>query len=154
MIFRRIGEWPTWDWRSPTGELERMRREMDRLAEGLSGGVLKQPAAGVFPLINVTEDIDNFYVRAELPGVKSDDLNISVTGNGLAIEGERKFDVADENAKYHRKEREAGKFSRMFNLPTQVDTTRVDAHAADGVLTIVLPKAESAKPKQITVKSS
>jgi HSP20 family protein len=154
MIFRRISDWPTRDWRSPFEEIERMRRQMDRLAEGLGGTLLRQPSAGVFPLINLTEDTDNFYVRAELPGVNAGDLDISVTGNSLSIEGERKIDPADENAKYHRKEREAGKFSRAFNLPTQVDTTKVEAHSADGILTVILPKSESAKPKQITVKAS
>lgn len=86
--------------------------------------------------------------------MKAGDLDISVTGNSLSIEGERKIDPADEKAKYHRKEREAGKFSRAFNLPTQVDTTKVEAHSADGILTIILPKSESAKPKQIAVKAS
>ena len=153
MIIRRIGDWSKWDWRSPFEEIERMRRQMDRLVEGLSGGLMRQPAAGVFPFINVTEDSDNFFVRAELPGIKTDDLDISVTGNSLSISGERKFAPEDENAKYHRREREGGKFSRMFSLPTQVDTDKVEAHCADGILTIVMPKSEAGKPKQIAVKT-
>jgi len=153
MIIRRLRDWPAREWRSPFEELERMRRQVDRLAEGLSGTLVREPAAGVFPSINLTEDTDKFYVRAELPGVKADDLDISVTGNSLSIEGERKIDPAEESAKYHRREREAGKFSRVFSLPTQVDTTKVEARSTDGILTITLPKSESAKPKQITVKA-
>ena len=131
-----------------------MRREMDWLTEGLTGGRLREPAAGVFPLTNVTEDNDNFYVRAELPGLKADELNISVTGDTISISGERKLPVEDEKALYHRREREAGRFSRIVSLPTQVDTGKVEAHSADGILTVVLPKAEAARPKQIAVKAS
>ncbi len=154
MIIRRLSGWPGSDWRSSFDEVERMRRQMDRLSEVLTGRLSGEPEAGVFPLTNLTEDSDNYYVRAELPGVKADDLNISVTGNSLSITGERKIPPEDENAKYHRSEREAGKFSRMMNLPGQIDTARVEAGTADGILTVVLPKSESAKPKQITIKAS
>jgi HSP20 family protein len=154
MIVRRVTGWPSWDWRSPFEELERMRREMDRLAEEFTGGSFREPIAGVFPLLNVTEDKDKYFVRAELPGIKADDLDISVTGNTLSISGERKIPAESEKARYHRREREAGKFSRMVNLPAQIDTAQVEAHCADGILTVLLPKSEAAKPKQITVKTS
>ena len=154
MLWRRTSGWPAWDWTDPFVELNRMRREMDTLTEGLSRGILGQPFAGVFPLINVTEGKDNYYVRAELPGIKADALEISVTGGTLSISGERKIAAEDEKAQYHRSEREAGKFSRIITLPAQVDTRRVEAHCADGMLTIILPKAEETKPKQITVKAS
>ena len=154
MILRRISDWPRGGWRSPFEELERMKRQVDRLSEGLTGRFFGEPTAGVFPLINLTEDHDNYYVRAELPGIKADDLDLSVTGNNLSIAGERKILPEDENANYHRREREAGKFSRVISVPTQVDTTKVEAHSEDGILTVVLPKAESAKPKQITVKTA
>jgi HSP20 family protein len=127
---------------------------MDWLTEGLTGGLFREPTAGVFPLINVTEDNDNYYVRAELPGLRADELNISVTGDTISISGERKLPVEDKKARYHRREREAGKFSRIVSLPTQVDTGKVQARCADGILTVVLPKAEAAKPKQIAVKAS
>jgi HSP20 family protein len=149
MIVRRLT-----GWRSPFEELERMRREMDWLTEGLTGGLFREPTAGVFPLINVTEDNDNYYVRAELPGLRADELNISVTGDTISISGERKLPAEDKKARYHRREREAGKFSRIVSLPTQVDTGKVQARCADGILTVVLPKAEAAKPKQIAVKAS
>jgi HSP20 family protein len=154
MIWRRITGFPTWDWTSRFDELERMRRDMDRLSEGLARGIFKEPMAGVFPLMNVSEDKDNYYVRAELPGLKANDLDISVTGDTLSISGERKIPAEDEKAQYHRREREAGKFSRIVSLPAQIDTGKVEARCNDGVLTVVLPRAEAAKPKQIAVKTS
>ena len=154
MIVRRITGFPASEWTSPFDELERMRRDMDRLSEGLTRGIFREPTAGVFPLMNVTEDKDDYYVRAELPGLKADDLDISVTGDTLSISGERRIPAEDEKAQYHRREREAGKFSRIVSLPAQVDTGKVEARCNDGVLTVVLPKAEAAKPKQIAVKTS
>ena len=154
MIWRRITGFPASEWTSPFDALERMRRDMDRLSEGLTRGIFREPTAGVFPLMNVTEDKDDYYVRAELPGLKADDLDISVTGDTLSISGERTLPVENEKAQYHRREREAGKFSRIVSLPAQVDTGKVEARCTDGVLTVVLPKAEAAKPKQIAVKTS
>jgi len=154
MIFRRITGVPTGGWESPFGEFERIRRQMDRLSDFWAGSPLRGRAAGVFPPISATEDRDNYYVRAELPGIKADELDISVTGNSLSIAGERKIAAEDEKAKYHRREREAGKFNRMITLPAQIDSSNVDARCSDGILTVVLPKAESAKPKQIAVKAS
>jgi HSP20 family protein len=154
MILRRLNDWPTWEWKSPFQEMEWMRRQMDRILGAVQGGYAVGPSAGVFPLTNVGEDDDAYYVRAELPGIKSDDLEISITGNKLSISGERKIPSEGENVKYHRREREAGNFSRLITLSGPVDAAKVEAHAGNGVLTIVLPKAESAKPKQITVKAS
>lgn len=151
-IFRPLG-WPRWQWRG-FDELDRMRREMDRLFEGVRGWPFGEPTAGVFPLTNITEDSNNYYVRAELPGITADEIDISVTGEGLSISGERKIGAEKEGAKYHRKEREAGRFSRIISLPGQVDPEKVEASYVDGVLTVVLSKAQAAKPKQITVKSA
>ena len=154
MLFRRRTDWPTWGSANPFEELERMRRQMDWLNSGLSRGFLGEPSAGVFPLMNVTEDKDNYYIRAELPGLKADELDISVTGDTFSISGERKLPVEDEKARYHRREREAGNFSRIVSLPTQIDAGKVEAQCMDGVLTVTLPKAEAVKPKQIAVKAS
>ena len=154
MIFRRLTGWPTWEWTSPFGELERMRRDMDRLTESLTRGVWGEPTAGVFPLMNVTEDKDNYYIRAELPGIRAEALDISITADTLSLSGEREIPAEDEKAQYHRRERESGKFSRIITLPAQVDAGKAEARCADGVLTVVLPKAEEAKPRQIAVKAS
>jgi HSP20 family protein len=127
-----------------------MRRQMNRFYEDvMAPGESAQ--AGVFPPVNLTEDKDCFYIRAELPGVNGDDLDIQVTSNNLAISGERKI-ASEEGAKYHRREREAGTFSRMIGLPGEVDTEKVDASLKNGILSIAVSKAEIAKPKQIAVK--
>ena len=154
MLLRRLSDRPASRWASPFDELERMQRQMEWLTGNLSRGVSRESTAGVFPLMNVTEDKDNFYIRAELPGLKPDELDISVTGDTLSLSGERKITAEDRNAQYHRREREAGKFSRIVSLPSQVNTGKVDARCEDGILTVVLPKAEAAKPKQITIKAS
>lgn len=154
MLFGERWDWPLGGWRSTFEEFDRIRREMDLLAHRLMGAPLLRGTAGVFPLMNITEDTDNFYVRAELPGIKAKDLEISVTGNALTLSGERKIPEAAQNVKYHRREREAGQFSRAVTLPAPIEGDKVEASFANGVLTIVLPKAEVAKPKQITVKTS
>jgi HSP20 family protein len=151
MIYRRFFNVPTWRFRSPLEELYRMRQQMEQLLESAAAPQQRE-AAGVLPLINLTEGKDNYYVRAELPGVKGDELDIQVTANNLAISGERKIAAEEEGARYHRREREAGTFSRMIGLPGEVDTDKVDAKLVNGILTVVISKAEIAKPKQITVK--
>ena len=152
MLFKRVTDWPRWGSAGPFDELESLRRQMDWLSDGLSRGFSGEPAAGVFPLINVSEDKDSYYVRAELPGLKSGELDISVTGDSLSISGERKLPVEDEQAQYHRRERDAGRFSRILSLPGQINTGKVEARSSEGLLTVVLPKAEETKPRQIAVK--
>jgi HSP20 family protein len=154
MLLRRLTGWPVGVWRSPFEELEQIRREIDRAYGDLSGRVFRSQIAGVFPLTNAFEDKDNYYVRAELPGIKADELDISVTADSLSIAGERKIGTEKENVRYHRREREAGKFSRVISLPSRIDPEKADARSANGVLTVVLPKAEATKPKQIGVKAS
>ncbi|MBN1834088.1 MAG: Hsp20/alpha crystallin family protein [Deltaproteobacteria bacterium] len=154
MLLKRLTDRPASRWENPFEELERMQRQMEWLTGSLSRGLFQEPTAGVFPLMNVTEDKNSFYVRAELPGLKPDELEISVTGDTLSLSGEREIPAEDENAQYHRREREAGKFSRIVSLPSQVDTGKVEARSADGILTVVLPKAEAAKPRQIAIKAS
>lgn len=151
MIYRRFYNLPTWGSRSPLDELQRMRRQMERIFE--DAAPYQRPGAGVFPLVNLTEDQDNYYLRAELPGVKAEQLDIQTTANNLAISGERKIDAAEQGARYHRREREAGTFSRMITLPGEIDAAKVDARLQNGILSVVVPKAEVAKPRQITVSS-
>jgi HSP20 family protein len=128
-----------------------MRQEIDRIFGNLYGSVSRERRAGVFPLINVTEDPNTYYVRAELPGLSADELNISATGNNVSISGERKIASEGENARYHRREREAGTFNRVVSLPDDIDVAKIHARLADGVLTVVIPKSEKAKPRQIRI---
>lgn len=151
MIYRRLFDLPTLRVRSPFEDLVRVRQQMDRLFEDAMTPY-QRPPAGVFPLVNLTEDTESYYIRAELPGIEAKELDIQATGNNIAISGERKIAPVEEGSKYHRREREAGKFSRAIALPGDIDTNKVDATLEDGILTVVVAKAEAAKPKQITVK--
>ena len=152
MFARPLFNYPTMGWRHPFAELERMSRQMDRLSQGLKGRPgLAWRTARVFPAINLTEDSDNYYVRAELPGIKADALDIQAVGRNLTISGERKIASEGEGVKYHRREREAGKFSRIIGLPGDINTEKVDAKLVNGLLTVTIAKADVAKPKQITV---
>jgi HSP20 family protein len=152
MFPKRFIDFPGWNTGNAFLDFERMRREMNRLSEGLKSGLPSFSTAGVFPLTNVTEDKFNYYVRAELPGMNTEDIEISATDSSLSISGQRIIPKESENVRYHRREREAGKFSRMINLPGSVDTDKVEASFTDGILKIVLPKSEAMKPKQIEVK--
>lgn len=150
MFFRRI-HYPTYNLNRSFEELERMRTEMDRLFGQATGSLLSPPAAGVFPLINLSEDKEKYYVRAELPGVQAEELNISATGRNLTISGERRIASEGDDVRYHRREREAGNFSRAISLPGDIEADEVEARLINGVLTVSIPKAEAAKPKQIAV---
>jgi len=153
MLLRRISDWPDYGYRSSFEELDRISRVMNRLSGGLGRVPYREPRAGVFPLMNITENNDSFVVRAELPGMKADEIDISVTHDTFSVSGERKIRAESEDAKYHRREREAGKFNRIVSLPSKINTEKVEASSVDGILKVILPKAEEVKPKQITIKS-
>ena len=153
MIYRRLFNLPASPFARTFEDLSRLRHAMARWPEEFVNLPYQRDTAGVFPLINLTEDKDRYRIRAELPGVKSDELDIQATGNTISISGERKISTEGETAKYHRKEREAGKFSRIISMPDEVDPEKVEADLKDGILTITIPKAEVVKPKQIAVKS-
>jgi HSP20 family protein len=133
-------------------EMERMQRDMNRLFSGFMGRGVSPFRGDVFPAVNVSEDADALYVRAELPGMLPEEIDISVEGDTVTLRGERKLKAA-EHVNYHRRERESGRFRRIFTLPTRVNPEAVSASFKDGVLKITLPKAEEVKPKQIHIKS-
>jgi HSP20 family protein len=103
--------------------------------------------------MNITQDDENFYLRAEIPGIKPAEITISALRNRVAISGKREIAREHERVSYHRKERPEGAFNRSVTLPMEVDAERVDARYTDGILTLTLPKAEQAKPRQIAVRS-
>lgn len=137
--------------RDPFAEMGRLRKEMDNLLGTARRGIA--PAAGVFPALNVSEDEDNLYVRAELPGVTPEEIEITTKENNLIIKGKRKIAAEGEKVSYHRREREAGSFRRIISLPTRVDADKVTAVSKNGVLTVTLPRAAEVKPRQVEVKS-
>jgi len=147
------------NWRRTNGihTLHQLGNEVDRLMGGLFTPATEAwpfaRATRAFPAINVWEGADEVYAEAELPGVKSEDLEISVVGNELTIKGHR-GDHNGEGVAYHRRERGVGDFSRVIHLPVEVDADKVQAVLCDGVLTLTLPKAEAAKPKKIQVASA
>ena len=152
MFARRLFDYPSVGWQHQFNDLERMSRQMDRLTQAVMGRPgMQWLSARVFPAVNLTEDKNNFYVRAELPGIKADALNIEVNGRNLTIAGERMIASEGDNTRYHRKEREAGKFSRVIGLPGDIDAEKVNAKMVNGMLTVTIAKAEAAKPKQISV---
>ncbi|MBC8393640.1 MAG: Hsp20/alpha crystallin family protein [Deltaproteobacteria bacterium] len=152
MIIKRLFDFPNYGRTSSFDDLERMRREMDRIFGQVAGKAYWPTRAGVFPLVNVTEDRDHFYIRAEIPGMKSEEISISATGRNLSISGERKIASEGENVRHHRREREDGKFNRVIALPSDIQVGKIEAGYVDGILSIKTPKAEATKPKQITVK--
>jgi HSP20 family protein len=104
------------------------------------------------PLVDISEDDKEYLIKAELPGLKKDDVHISVEKGVLTITGERKFEKEEKDRKHHRVERAYGSFVRTFIVPDDAEADRVAAQFKDGVLTIHIPKSEQAKPKQIEVR--
>ncbi|MBM9616600.1 Hsp20/alpha crystallin family protein [Desulfobulbus rhabdoformis] len=105
----------------------------------------------VHPPTNLSDSGDNLEIVAEVPGVKKEDLEVKIQGNYLQITGTRK-NAPPEGYKTHRTERTRGSFSRSFTLPYDVDASKAEATLTHGLLRLVLPKAETAKPKQITIQ--
>jgi len=104
------------------------------------------------PVVDIAEHDDDYIVKVELPGVNKDEVKITLESNILTIRGEKKQEKETKKENLHRVERSYGSFQRSFTLPTTVKSDKIDASYKDGILTIALPKAEEAKPKQIEVK--
>ena len=137
----------------PRGTASQLRREMDRLLSSFVGNFADGGQPWVErgqPSVNVWESGDAVVAEAELPGVQRDQINISVVGNELTLKVERP-ELEKEGVTFHRRERPGGSFVRVLRLPTEVDADRVEANLCNGVLTVTLPKAESARPRKIHV---
>jgi HSP20 family protein len=104
------------------------------------------------PSCDIYETDNEIVVKAELPGVKKEDLKVNVDNNTLVIMGERKFEEETKRENYHRIEQSYGEFQRSFRLPTGIDAKKIAAEFKDGMLRVTLPKAEEAKPKSVEVK--
>jgi len=140
-------------YRSLRSPYDLLRGEMDRLLTGFLGPAadgLLPPLVGNQPAVNCWETEDAVMVETEVPGLKKEQLELSVSGGELTMKIDRP-DAAQEGIVYHRRERPVGAFSRVLPLPCEVDGSRVEAELHDGVLTITLPKAERAKPRKIEV---
>jgi HSP20 family protein len=134
--------------------LSTLRNEIDRLFEAPLSEFARAShlLSGSAPAVDIYEDKDHFVVKAELPGMKKEDIDVSLHDGSLSISGERKTEEKWEEAEMHRSERFFGRFQRTVALPTPVNASSIKAQYQDGVLTVTLPKAEEAKPKQIDVQ--
>jgi HSP20 family protein len=146
-------ELATW---SGYGRLTDLRDEISRLFETPLAGLARtsQVLSGWTPALDLYEDKDNIYLKAELPGMKREDIDVSLHEGTLSISGERKGQSEHQEAEVHRAERFFGRFQRTVVLQTPVAADKVKAQYKDGILTVTLPKTEEAKPKQIDVRVS
>lgn len=140
-----------WD---PFREMMTLRSAIDRLFDNtyFTPTAAWQPGSLQLPL-DVAEEEDGFIVKASLPAVNPDDIEITFTNNVLTIKGEVKEEKDINEERYHLRERRWGSFSRSISLPTSVESDKIVARYEAGVLTLELPKAEEAKPKRIAVQS-
>ena len=136
---------------SPLARLNAFQHEMDRFL-GQPSHNHDAPGLGSWsPALDLYHDKDNLLVKVELPGMKKEDITLSLHDDLLTITGERRRDETQSGKSSLRNERFHGRFERTINMPTQVDGTRVSASYENGILTVTLPKAEAAKPRQIEI---
>jgi HSP20 family protein len=141
----------------PFRELDRIQSEMNRLFEGYngtperSGGQLVQNSRIWSPSVDVAETQSEIVLRAELPGMKQEEIDIELTGDTLTIRGERKFENEERKENFVRVERSYGRFQRSFTLGVPVQHDRVTATYRDGILEVHLPKSEETKPRKVMV---
>lgn len=136
------------------GALDRLQRDMMRAFDRL--GTIRDPGRGSpFPPVNLYETAQGYVLTAEIPGVKSGDLDVSVEGERVTIRGERRIDYpSDGSTSLHRRERQTGVFRRSFNLPELADPEKAEAVCRHGILMVRIPKAEARQPRRISVRAS
>jgi HSP20 family protein len=138
----------------PLSELNRLQQEVARFFEAPVSRSSRLPFDHWAPAVDLSEDPDQFVLTAELPGLKKEDIQLSLQDGELTVSGERKSAVAEQDGALIRSERFTGRFQRVFSLPTPVAADKVRAAYEDGVLTVTLPKAEEVKPRQIPISAN
>lgn len=143
-----------WRMRTPSvwREMDKLQREMNRLFSDFYPRRIR--TAPSYPAVNIWTSEDNAFVTAEMPGIKSEDIDISIVDDTVTLSGTREPEELDEGTRYHRRERGFGKFTRNIQLPFNVDVNHVEAVFENGVLQISLPRAEADKPRKIAVQTS
>jgi len=137
---------------SPFRELASFQDEMNKLFNEFFSRRSRGEEISLWaPALDISETDDEIRIKAELPGVKKEDVSISISNNILVIRGEKKREVEEEKENFHRVERIYGSFHRSLELPTVVQPENVEATFEGGVLNIVLPKSEEVKPKEIYI---
>lgn len=134
----------------PFKELSSIRRQMDRLLDTLFERE-EGPASIWAPEIDVSENSEEFVVKADIPGISEKDLSVTLSGDNLIIKGERKEEKEEKGKHFHRVERRYGSFQRSIPIPVAVDPDKIKAEYSNGVLEIHLPKTAEAKPKEIKI---
>ena len=139
----------------PFRELRGLQEEMNRVFNtNLNRGGNDLARGAWNPSVDIFENKDNIVLEAELPGMKPEDVHISIENNVLTIHGERRFEKKDEQDNFHRVERSYGSFTRSFTLPPTVSSENVDAVFDNGVLRLTMAKREEAKPRRIEIKAT
>lgn len=139
----------------PFRELRSLQDEVNRLfSSSFSRGDNELMRGAWSPNVDIFENKDQIVLEAELPGIKADDVDISIENNILTIHGERKFEKKDEGDNFHRVERSYGSFTRSFTLPPTVSSENARAEFENGILRLTLAKREEAKPRRIEIKAS
>jgi HSP20 family protein len=136
----------------PVREMMTLREAMDRLFDDAFTRPLSVSGVSGMPSIDLYQTEDDVVVKAALPGLKAEDVHISITADVLTLSGEFKQDSDQKEVTYHIREHRQGMFERSVMLPTEVQTDKAKADFENGVLTITLPKAEAVKPKTISIK--
>ena len=145
--------WEITPWRP--FEFDRIRREMDRLWDSfLEGRPMRRAGDGGewLPSIDVSETKSDLVIKAELPGMDPKDIDISMNNGFLTIKGEKKQEKEEKEADYHLVERSYGSFTRLVQLPQEVQRDKISASCKNGILKITLPKSEEAKKKEVKIK--
>ncbi|GAB4249356.1 MAG: Hsp20/alpha crystallin family protein [Thermoleophilia bacterium] len=138
-----------WD---PYREIMALQDEFNRALRRFgTGGGETAGRESWMPSVDVVETKDALKLKAELAGMKPEDINLEVEDNVLTLSGERRFEEKVEEDKYYRIERRYGTFTRSLALPQNVDADKIEAHYENGILEVTIPKAEEAKPKKIAV---
>ncbi len=137
----------------PWADLWNVRDELERIFDDFFGlPATRVITNGWYPAVDLYEEKNSYVVKAELPGVKQEDIKVSLTNNTLTLKGERKESREEKHKGYHHLERCQGEFYRSFQLPAEVDAEKIKATYKEGVLEIEIPKSEKAKPKEISIK--
>lgn len=140
-----------WD---PFKEISSLREEIDRLFDTFFGRQTSMVSGEAFwvPAVDVEETESEYIVKAELPGLKKEDIKISITDDTLTISGERKMQKEEKGKTYHRIEMNYGKFERTIRFPSEVLPDKAKASYKDGILSITIPKSEKAKAKELEIQ--
>ena len=141
---------------NPVRDLWQIRDEMDKLFNHFSRGYDSEemPEVDWSPRVDIVENKDKFTLKAELPGMRKEDIKVTMQDNVLTLKGEKIAQERDEKDDVHLSERKFGKFVRSFRLNDPINSKKIEASFSDGILTLELQKAEEAKPKEIEIKMS